>query len=153
MVANGTYVDISCRPELWGPLMFANYRNCLWSCNWLPVTGAVNNRLAAERFGLPQGLSNGWGDSCGPHEMPPELLDRLLQRFTRNVERGRLRVRCLNDLDNSGIYDQRSDSAPMLAPRHASAIHVEMIASPLRNPGIHKPTRLSRKDTCYPRVG
>ena len=36
LVANGTYVDISCRPELWGPLMFANYRNCLWSATGFP---------------------------------------------------------------------------------------------------------------------
>jgi hypothetical protein len=109
LVANGTYVDISCRPQLWGPLMFANYRNCLWSCNWLPVTGEANNRISAEWFGLPQGVSNGWGDSCGPHKMPPEVLDRVLQRFTKNVETGRLRARCLNDLgDAEHPYDQPS---------------------------------------------
>ena len=121
LVANGTYADISCRPQLWGPLMFANYRNCLWSCNWLPVTGQANNRLTAERFGMPQGLSNGWGDSCGPHDMPPEVLDRALQRFTANVERGRLRARCLNDLDNvkSPCY-QHTVSEPILGRRPRS---------------------------------
>ncbi len=93
LVANGTYVDISCRTELWGPFMFANYRNCLWSCNWYPVTGAKYNQIAAERFGLPQGVSNGWNNNCGPHRMPPELLDQVLQRFAKNVESGRMRAR------------------------------------------------------------
>jgi hypothetical protein len=97
-VAHGTYQDSSCNPNMWGPSMFINYRNCLWSCNWYPVKSERKNKIAAERFGLPQGLSNGWGDSCGPHNMPPELLDAVLRRFTRNIESGRGKARCLNDV-------------------------------------------------------
>ena len=70
----------------WGPSMFANYRNSLWSCNWYPLKGDDNNHIAAEKYGLPQGVSNGWEDNCGPSQMPPELLDAVLKRFTQ--ERG-----------------------------------------------------------------
>ena len=76
--------------------MFANYRNCLWSCNWFPVTSDRNNEIAATRFGLPQGLSERLGDSRGPHNMPPELLEEVLRRFTKNIESGRVRVRYLS---------------------------------------------------------
>jgi len=106
LVAHGTYQDSACQPSLWGPSMFANYRNCLWSCNWFPVSGQEKNRIAAEQFGLPQGVSNGWGDSCGPHKMPPGLLDQVLRRFTRNVESGRVRARYLNERDNPSKQHQ-----------------------------------------------
>jgi hypothetical protein len=76
--------------------MWANYRNCLWSCNWNPVTGAENNRIAAAQFGVPQGVSDGWGDDRGPHNMPPQLLADVLRRFTENVENGRTRARWLS---------------------------------------------------------
>jgi hypothetical protein len=100
LVAHGTYQDSGCQPGLWGPSMFANYRNCLWSCNWFPVSGQERNRIAAEQFGLPQGVSNGWQDRCGPHAMPAKLLDDVLRRFTRNVESGRVRVRYMTERDN-----------------------------------------------------
>ena len=54
-----------------------------------------SNEIAANQFGLPQGLSDGWGDSKGPHATPPELLDQILQRFTQNVAVQRPRLRCL----------------------------------------------------------
>jgi hypothetical protein len=98
LAAHGTYQDSSCNPNAWGPSMFANYRNCLWSCNWYPVKGQRKNEIAAERFGLPQGVSNGYGDNRGPHNMPPELLDAVLRRFTKNVESGRQRARTLSDV-------------------------------------------------------
>ena len=92
LVAHGTYQDSACSPAAWGPSMFANYRNCLWSCNWFPVSNRRGNEIAANQFGLPQGLSNGYADSRGPHNMPPELLDQVLQRFTKNVETQRQRL-------------------------------------------------------------
>ena len=101
LVAHGTYQDTGCVPKAWGPSMFANYRNCLWSCNWAPVSGAGNNQIAALRFGLPQGVSNGYGDNRGPNNMPVKLLDQVLQRSAKNVESGRVRARSLNDLDGS----------------------------------------------------
>ena len=96
LVAHGTYQDSACMATEWGPSMFANYRNCLWSCNWVPVSLPRNNENAAEQFGLPQGLSNGWEDSQGPHAMPPALLDQILERFNKNVESQRQRLRYLS---------------------------------------------------------
>ena len=96
LVAHGTYQDSDMRPGAWGPGMFANYRNCLWSCNWHPVKhGGSRNRHAAEVLGLPQGLSNGYGDDKGPHEMPEALLKTVLQRFLKNVKNNRQRTRYL----------------------------------------------------------
>lgn len=96
LVAHGTYQDSAMEERHWGPSMFANYRNCLWSCNWFPLRHAKQNEIAAEEYGLPQGLSNGWDDNCGPNRMPPELLDAVLQRFTKNVESNRQRLRYLS---------------------------------------------------------
>ena len=95
LVANGTYQDSAMEERHWGPSMFANYRNSLWSCNWYPLRHAKQNEIAAEKYGLPQGVSNGWEDNCGPHRMPPELLDAVLKRFTKNVESNRQRLRYL----------------------------------------------------------
>ena len=95
LVSNGTYQDSAMREEAWGPSMFANYRNCLWSCNWFPVRNAKQNEIAAEKYGLPQGVSNGWEDNCGPSRMPAELLDDVVRRFTKNVESKRARLRYL----------------------------------------------------------
>ncbi|MEI8371699.1 MAG: hypothetical protein WCJ35_02575 [Planctomycetota bacterium] len=95
LVANGTWQDSAMEERAWGPSMFANYRNCLWSCNWSPLRHAKENQIAAEKYGLPQGLSNGWEDNCGPSRMPPELLDTVLKRFTKNVESNRQRLRYL----------------------------------------------------------
>jgi hypothetical protein len=95
LVAHGTYQDSGAREKHWGQSMLANYRNSLWSCNWYPITGDINNQIAAEKYGLPQGLSNGWEDNCGPSRMPPELLDTVLRRFTKNVESNRQRLRYL----------------------------------------------------------
>jgi hypothetical protein len=92
LVAHGTYQDSAMRPEEWGPSMFSNYRNCLWSCLWSPVSHADRNRYAAE-LGLPQGLSNGWGNDKGPHEMPEEILNDVLDRFLENVRNNKQRVR------------------------------------------------------------
>jgi len=95
LVANGTFQDSTMEEEAWGPSMFANYRNCLWSCNWFPLRHAERNEIAAEKYGLPQGLSNGWQDNCGPSQMPAELLEVVLGRFTKNIESNRRRVRYL----------------------------------------------------------
>ena len=95
LVAHGTYQDSGCDPQDWGPSLWANYRNCLWSCNWFPVSKLSHNEMAAQQFGLPQGVSNGWGDNCGPSRMPPELLAAVLKRFTQNVDSHRQRLRYL----------------------------------------------------------
>ena len=95
LVANGTYQDSAMEETAWGPSMFANYRNSLWSCNCYPLQHAKQNEIAAEKYGLPQGVSNGWEDNCGPSRMPTGLLDDILRRFTKNVESKRERLRYL----------------------------------------------------------
>ena len=111
LVAHGTYQDSAMRESAWGPSMFSNYRNCLWSCNWYPLGGDKNNQIAAEKYGLPQGLSNGWEDNCGPSRMPPELLDAVLKRFTKNVEPGRQRLRYLTPSKAENGMGKRSFQA------------------------------------------
>jgi hypothetical protein len=101
LVAHGTYQDTGMREAAWGPSMFANYRNCLWSCNWSPLHRARENEIAADKYGLPQALTNGWEDNCGPNRMPPVLLDAVLARFNRNVDANRQRLRYLTPLLDS----------------------------------------------------
>ena len=88
LVAHGTYQDSSCFPQMWPPCLLTNYRTCLWSCNWSPVTGDTNNYLAVNMYGLPQGLSNGFRDDQGPSEMPEEILDGVIQRFLKRIKKG-----------------------------------------------------------------
>ena len=93
--AHRTYQDSGCSPTMWPTCLLINYRTCLWSCNWCPVTGDVNNAFAVHHYGLPQGLSNGWGDDQGPSEMPAELLDCVVQRFLKRIGNGKDRTRYL----------------------------------------------------------
>ena len=65
------------------------------TANWYPLQYAKQNEIAAEKYGLPQGVSNGWEDNCGPSPMPSALLDDVLRRFTKNVESKRERLRYL----------------------------------------------------------
>ncbi|ARN57995.1 hypothetical protein [Sedimentisphaera salicampi] len=92
LATHGTFQDSAMRPYIWGPSMFINYRNCLWSCLWYPVTSPDYNRHSAE-LGFPQGVSNGAGNNKGPHQMPQDLLDRIIQRFIKNVENDKKRAR------------------------------------------------------------
>jgi len=86
LVAHGTYQDSWCDPKGWSPGLLPNYRNCLISCNWWPIKNRDWNRIAVEQYGLPQGVSNGYGDDCGPSEMPKEILDEIIARFLKRVE-------------------------------------------------------------------
>lgn len=88
LVSHGTWQDTWMNPGAWGPGLLPNYRNCLWSCNWGPVKHRDRNRIAAEQYGLPQGLSNGYGDDRGPAEMPPALLDEVIGRFLARAAKG-----------------------------------------------------------------
>jgi hypothetical protein len=115
LVAHGTWQDSACDPQDWGPSMFGNYRNCLWSCLWYPIRKAHRNRIAADQFSLPQCLSNGWEDDQGPHEMPAEILDDVLRRFTRNVEAKRLRMKYLSVADQEFTDTGRTSKTPRSA--------------------------------------
>jgi hypothetical protein len=83
LVAHGTFQDSACHPDTWAFGRLTNFRNCLISCNWYPVTRRERNRLAAELYDRPQGVSNGWGDDRGPSEMPGDILDEIVERFVR----------------------------------------------------------------------
>lgn len=88
LVSHGTYQDTACNPVAWPPGMLPNYRNCLWSCNWHPLEHAEWNRIAAEEYALPQGLSCGYGDDVGPAKMREAMLDAVIGRFLRRVAAG-----------------------------------------------------------------
>jgi hypothetical protein len=95
LVAHGTWQDSGCAPQAWAPGLLPNFRNCLISCNWSPVTNREWNRIAVEKYGLPQGLSNGYGDQLGPSKMPKEVLDTTIARFLKQCQEGRPRTRYL----------------------------------------------------------
>ena len=97
LVAHGTWQDSACDPKGWAPALIPNFRNCVISCNWEPVTNRDRNRIACDQFGLPQGVSNGYGDEQGPANMPPEILDEIVDRFLKLCDKGRDRVRYLQD--------------------------------------------------------
>lgn len=88
LVSHGTYQDSAMNPAGWPPGLPANYRNCLWSCNWFPIRNRDRNRIAPEYYGLPQGLSNGYGDNVGPAQMKPDMLDEVIQRFLKRAKQG-----------------------------------------------------------------
>lgn len=95
LVAHGTWQDSHCNPDAWAPGMIPNYRNCLYSCNWRPVGNRSWNRIAAEKYGLPQGLSNGFGDDIGPSHMEEDLLNETVSLFLKQCADGRDRTRYL----------------------------------------------------------
>lgn len=94
MVAHGTFQDTGCLPHAWSFGLFANWRNCLWSCNWRPLSRFENTRWGVERVGAPVAISNGWEDDRGPAEWKPEERDRILDLFRRRLTR-KDRVRLL----------------------------------------------------------
>jgi hypothetical protein len=92
LVADGTYEDTSMQEHKIGPSLFSNYRNCLWYCNWFPLHEA-GNQMLCDKYGMAQGLSDGWGDNCGPAQMPLAPLNTVVKRFMQNVDTNRQRVR------------------------------------------------------------
>ena len=88
LVSHGTYQDSAMDPRGWPTGLLPNYRNCLWSCNWHPIRNRSRNRIAPDQYGLPQGLSNGYGDNVGPADMSAELLDEVVQRSLHRAKEG-----------------------------------------------------------------
>lgn len=85
LVAHGTYEDTTLHPDRWHRSMFSNYRNSIWSNSWRSVSHVYHSYLASV-LGFPQSISNGWKDDLGPHEMPPEILNGMLERFIESAE-------------------------------------------------------------------
>jgi len=102
LVSHGTYQDSACSASAWPYGLIPNYRNCLWSCNWAPVRGDKLNQIAAEQYGLPQGVSCGYGENVGPADMPAEVLNKALRRFFKNVDGDRQRTRVLDSRARAG---------------------------------------------------
>jgi hypothetical protein len=57
----------------------------------MPIKNRDWNRIAVEKYGLPQGVSNGYCDNLGPSEMPKEILDEIIARFLNKVEQAKPR--------------------------------------------------------------
>ncbi|MDR1339495.1 MAG: hypothetical protein LBK58_05540 [Prevotellaceae bacterium] len=96
LVSHGTYEDTRNDPDLWPVQMLNNYRNCLMSCLWTPVSLANRNKIAAE-YGIAQALSDGHGDFVGPVDMKPEMLTEVIDRFLKNVKDKKQRTKYLKD--------------------------------------------------------
>ena len=111
LAAHGTYQDSGCAPTMWPACLLENYRTCLWSCNWAPVKEDNNNAFAVHKYGLPQGLSNGFGDNLGPSEMPPEILDCVVERFLKRVGDGKDRTRYLLNVLDAMTFSAYDSSA------------------------------------------
>lgn len=107
LVAHGTWEDTVMHPERWHRSMFSNYRNTLWSNLWHPVQMHKRNGWAAD-LGFPQGLSNGWNDDEGPHEMPQKILNNVLDRFFENIESGQ-QAPVYFDRENEPVYFQSAN--------------------------------------------
>ena len=81
LVSDGTYMDSNCNPDTWSYNIFSNYRNSVWSCNWYPVTKFNLAKYGVLNYQAAVPISNGYGDSIGFSELPPELKSEYLKLF------------------------------------------------------------------------
>ena len=88
LMAHATYQDSGSAPEAWPYGLFPNFRNTLWSCNWMPVTHLHYTRYGVETFDTPVTISNGCaGDDMGISEVSPETLQAMLDLFEKRKTR------------------------------------------------------------------
>ena len=88
LVAHATYQDSNCRPEAWSYGLFPNFRNTLWSCNWMPVTNFHWTKYGVETFDTPVVVTNGSaGDDIGISELNPQQLKQVLELFEQRKQR------------------------------------------------------------------
>lgn len=83
IMAHGTYQDSHCQPETWPYGIFANYRNTLWSCNWMPVTHFDYTAYGVEHYRTPVATSNGWLDDKGIARLNDEQRQAYVRLFNR----------------------------------------------------------------------
>mgnify|MGYP000568339068 FL=1 len=86
--ADGTYQDTHCRPSVQTFGFFPNWRNCLWSCNWEPITHFDWNQWGVQTYGAPVAISNGWADDKGAFEWSVAQRDNFLNLFRQNLQAG-----------------------------------------------------------------
>jgi hypothetical protein len=88
IVAHGTYQDSHSNPGVWRHGLFPNFRNTLWSCNWLPQTHFAWTELGVEQFNTPVATSNGWGDKLGIADLDQTNKDKLFALFAKRKAAG-----------------------------------------------------------------
>ena len=104
LVAHATYQDSNNRPEAWSYGLFPNFRNTLWSCNWMPVTNYQWTEYGVETFDTPVVIANGSaGDDIGISEYTPEQLKRTLDLFERRKQR-RMEIGWIEENDCNPTY-------------------------------------------------
>jgi hypothetical protein len=104
LVAHATYQDSNCRPEAWSYGLFPNFRNTLWSCNWMPVTNFHWTKYGTETFNTPVVVTNGSaGDDIGISELNPQQLKQILNLFEQRKGR-RMEIGWVEENDGNPIY-------------------------------------------------
>lgn len=104
LVAHATYQDSNNRPEAWSYGLFPNFRNTLWSCNWMPVTNFHWTEYGVETFDTPVVIANGSaGDDIGISEYTPQQLKKTLDLFERRKQR-RMEIGWVEENDCNPTY-------------------------------------------------
>lgn len=92
IMAHGCYQDSHSRPSVWPYGIFANYRNVLWSCNWMAVQHWGWTEFGVRNYDTPVATSNGWLDDKGVARLAEAEQDALWKLFAeRKTRRQQLR--------------------------------------------------------------
>jgi hypothetical protein len=104
LAAHATYQDSNCRPEAWSYGLFPNFRNTLWSCNWMPVTNFHWTKYGVETFDTPVVVTNGSaGDDIGISELSPDMLKQVMDLFEARKKR-RMEISWIEENDGVPTY-------------------------------------------------
>ncbi len=107
LMAHATYQDSGSAPEAWPYGLFPNFRNTLWSCNWMPVTHFRYTQYGVETFDTPVSISNGCaGDDMGISEVSPEILRAMLDLFEKRKAR-RMDIAWIEENQGNYTYQGR----------------------------------------------
>ena len=107
LMAHATYQDSGSAPEAWPYGLFPNFRNTLWSCNWMPVSHLHYTRYGVETFDTPVTISNGCaGDDMGISEVSPDVLKTLLDLFEKRKTR-RMDIGWIEEKQGNYTYQGR----------------------------------------------
>lgn len=107
LMAHGTYQDSGSAPEAWPYGLFPNFRNTLWSCNWMPVTHFRYTKYGVETFDTPVVITNGCaGDDTGISEVSPQILQAMLDLFEKRKTR-RMDIGWIEESQGNYTYQGR----------------------------------------------